>query len=695
MKKLNFTGLLYRSEIDGLRTVAVLSIILYHANIVVFGHDFFKGGFVGVDIFFVISGYLISRILLYELFEKSRINFTQFYERRARRILPILFTVFIISFPLAYKYLLPPQFIEYTQSMLSAIFFGSNIYFYFTNVQYGAADSLLQPLLHTWSLGVEEQFYILFPIILILIYRFAKKNLIIITAVLILFSLQYADYQSTKNTQLNFFMISSRIWELGIGTLLAFYELKYGRIKHKLLNQTIPLLGFCLISFAIVSFNKQTPHPSFITLLPTLGTALIILYSHNKSDLIGKILSIKPIVGIGLISYSMYLWHYPIFSFARIIDTNGLHNDEKYLLIVVSIVLSVISYFIIEKPFRNKKIFTTKEFSVAILALLIILLTMSFKVIETKGFEDRMPKILTKDKILNIFGGDEEVYNRLKGDDGKPCYKREDNFCEFGNNKKGHINIVGDSHLASIESNLVERLEDNYSFTSLNHTGCWVIKDTFRYNDTNKNIVDINCGADYQNKRIEKINENPNSIIVVGGRLPLILTKHFFDNEEGGKELNAEFYKRWQPPNGLTIEEAIQTTLLDLMNEGHKVILLYPLVEAGWHVPEKLYNSFPVKTLDNMTDWVKNNIISTSYDVYKKRTRTSFELLDGIKHSNLYRLYPHRLLCNNQIKGRCITHDDINIFYFDDDHPSNEGAKLINNLIIEKIKEFEGVPDLE
>ena len=267
----------YRSEIDGLRTIAVLSVILYHAQIVVFGHDFFKGGFVGVDIFFVISGYLISRILLSELFEKGKISFLQFYERRARRILPILFTVFLVSFPLAYKYLLPNQFIEYAQSILSATFFGSNIFFYFTNTQYGAEDSLLQPFLHTWSLGVEEQFYILFPIALLLAYKFAKNYLITIIAVLILISIQYADWQSTKNTQLNFFMMTSRLWELGIGSLLAFYELKYGRVKHELLNQTMPLLGLAMIAHAIVFFNNQTPHPSFITLLPTLGTALIIL----------------------------------------------------------------------------------------------------------------------------------------------------------------------------------------------------------------------------------------------------------------------------------------------------------------------------------------------------------------------------------------------------------------------------------
>jgi len=408
----------YRCEIDGLRTIAVLSVILYHAQIVVFGHDFFKGGFVGVDIFFVISGYLISRILLSELFEKGKISFLQFYERRARRILPISFTVFIASFPLAYKYLLPYQLIEYAQSILSATFFGSNIFFYFTNTQYGAEDSLLQPFLHTWSLGVEEQFYILFPIVLLLAYKFAKNYLVTIIAVLILISLTYADWLSTKNTQLNFFMLTSRLWELGIGSLLAFYELKYGRVKHELLNQTMPLLGLAMIAYAIVFFNNQTPHPSFITLLPTLGTALIILYSVNTKDLVGKVLSWKPIVGVGLISYSMYLWHYPLFAFARMSDTNGLHNDEKYLLILLTFVLSIISYFLIEKPFRNKQFLNIKKFSVAIIALLVVVLTINYIVIDLKGLKERLSN--------NFFHSSQNIDEKLLESKAKDHYENLD-----------------------------------------------------------------------------------------------------------------------------------------------------------------------------------------------------------------------------------------------------------------------------
>ena len=678
----------YRSEIDGLRTIAVLSVILYHAQIVVFGHDFFKGGFVGVDIFFVISGYLISRILLSELFEKGKISFLQFYERRARRILPILFTVFIVSFPLAYKYLLPNQFIEYAHSIFSATFFGSNIFFYFTNTQYGAEDSLLQPFLHTWSLGVEEQFYILFPIVLLLAYKFAKNHLVTIIAVLILISIQYADWQSTKNTQLNFFMLTSRLWELGIGSLLAFYELKYGRVKHELLNQTMPLLGLAMIVHAIVFFNNQTPHPSFITLLPTLGTALIILFSVNTTDLVSKVLSWKPIVGIGLISYSMYLWHYPIFAFARMADTNGLHNDEKYLLILLTFVLSIVSYFLIEKPFRNKQLLNVKKFSVAILILLIAVLGVNWKVFETKGFERRIPLLLSN-HLLTSNDNSEKFWNSLKVNRER-CNGRDDNFCEFGNSFGKNIFIVGDSHLASLSIDLIDRLKDKNKLIMMTNRGCWMIKDTYRFKDKEKKILDEKCGLDYQKKRIEMIRQKPNSIILLGGRMPLYLSQHFFDNEEGGIENNENngFWKVFEHKEQKPIKEAIKDTMLKLMNDGHKIVLLYPIPEVGWDVPKKLFRDLP-KDVNRLKNWLDDYRITTSYEVYQKRTQPSFELFDSIHHPNLYRVYPHKLLCDNQIKGRCITHDDENIFYVDDDHPSNEGAKLINNLIIDKLKEID------
>jgi peptidoglycan/LPS O-acetylase OafA/YrhL len=403
----------YRPEIDGLRSIAVLSIIFYHAQIIIFGDEFLKGGFVGVDIFFVVSGYLISRILLSELFDEGKINLLHFYERRVRRIVPVLLATFIVSFPFAYNYLLPSQFTEYAQSILSATFFSSNIFFYLTNTQYGAQDSLLQPFLHTWSLGVEEQFYIFFPILILLGYRFFKHHLITIITILILLSLLYAEWMSSQNQQFNFFIIFTRFWELGIGSLLAFYELKYGRVKNNLLNHTLPLLGLSLIAYSIVFFGQQTPHPSLVTLLPTLGTALIILYAGNKVDVVSKFLSLKVIVGIGLISYSLYLWHYILFAFARITDTDGLENYEKYYLILATLILSIISYFLVERPFRNNQFVSAKKFIITIMIALFCITTTNLMVVASDGFINRLPTIFNSDKKSSL---DAELRDMIDND---------------------------------------------------------------------------------------------------------------------------------------------------------------------------------------------------------------------------------------------------------------------------------------
>ncbi len=280
----------YRPEIDGLRAIAVLSVILFHAQIVIAGRDWFEGGFIGVDIFFVISGYLITRIILSELFEKGSFSFLEFYNRRARRILPMLFTVMLVSFPFAWQWLLPSDFIEYSKSILSAVFFGSNFFFYNAATEYGADSSLLKPFLHTWSLGIEEQFYIVFPILLIVFHKFLKNHLLTLFLAMLLLSLQFSSVMGERNVELNFYLPFSRFWELLVGSVLAYLELRHGRIKNELAAHTFPIIGFYLIIYSILFFDVKIPHPGFQTLIPIIGVALIIAFSSTK-DLVGKVLS--------------------------------------------------------------------------------------------------------------------------------------------------------------------------------------------------------------------------------------------------------------------------------------------------------------------------------------------------------------------------------------------------------------------
>ena len=380
--------LTYRPEIDGLRAIAVVAIILYHAEVTIFGQQPFKGGFIGVDIFFVISGYLITSIILKELVTTGSFSFKHFYERRIRRILPALLFVMLISLPFAWMYLLPSSLIDFSKSLLYSLGFSSNFYFWNSGQQYGAESGLLKPFLHTWSLSVEEQFYILFPIVLLIAFKYFRKCLIHILILGFVVSLGLADWTSRNYPSVSFYYLHTRMWELLAGFILAYFEITLGRkSKHQTLNLILPTIGLFLILFNIIFFKLYFPHPSFYTLPAILGICLIIWFAH-KDEPITKILSSKLFVGIGLISYSLYLWHYPIFAFARIAEFDQGSLFKKLLLGTITLILSIVSYYLIERPARNKN----NRFRVIVSLIIIsisILIIYSLNFIQKNGYKNR------------------------------------------------------------------------------------------------------------------------------------------------------------------------------------------------------------------------------------------------------------------------------------------------------------------
>ena len=336
----------YRSEIDGLRALAVIPVIFFHA-----GFNFFSGGFVGVDVFFVISGYLITTIIIKEL-NNNTFSIKRFYERRARRILPALIFVILISSIISFIFLTRSELGSYFKSVISTLLFFSNFYFYKTT-PYFRSESDLEPLLHTWSLSIEEQFYIIFPITLLLFHKFFKRYIFLMLAFGFVASLLICQFLALKTGgTLNFYFTFSRAWELALGAICA-HILIYKNLSYStLIKNLLSTIGIILIVFSIFFFSRQTVFPSFYTLVPTIGTSLIILFA-DKDTFINKILSIKFLVGIGLISYSLYLWHQPLLAFGRIFF-DDLSIIKKLTLIFLSVLMSIFSYFLIEKIFRDK-----------------------------------------------------------------------------------------------------------------------------------------------------------------------------------------------------------------------------------------------------------------------------------------------------------------------------------------------------
>ena len=444
--------LTYRPEIDGLRAIAVGVVILYHAQINILGNQPFKGGFIGVDIFFVISGYLITSIILKELVTTGSFSFKHFYERRIRRILPVLLFVMLVSLPFAWMYLLPSSFIDFSKSILYSLGFSSNFYFHYSGQQYGAQSGLLKPFLHTWSLSVEEQYYIFFPVILLITFKFFRKFLIYILLLGFIISLGLAELTSRSYPSINFYFLHTRMWELLAGSILAYFEITNGcRSKNKILNLILPFTGFLLIGHSILFFNDKIFHPSFYTLSPIIGVCLIIWFS-NKNEIITKMLSTRLFVGTGLISYSLYLWHYPIFAFTRMIDfTQGSLLNKLFLGIII-IILSTLSYYFIEKPFRNKK----NKFKVILSLILIsisVLVVFNINCIQKDGYKKRLDFNIKNYKV------DSKSY-RLEYENFEINY----NYNNYDDRK--NILIVGNSHAEDIlkilsKTNLTDRIYFN------------------------------------------------------------------------------------------------------------------------------------------------------------------------------------------------------------------------------------------
>lgn len=335
------TALSYRPEIDGLRAVAVVPVILFHAGLSVF-----SGGYIGVDVFFVISGYLITAILISEL-ERGDFSIAKFYERRARRILPALFFVILCCIPFAWMWMLPEELKDFSQSIVAVVFFASNILFW-KEEGYFAPSAELKPLLHTWSLAVEEQYYLLFPVFLLLAWRFGRNRVFWMVLATAAFSLLLSEWGWRNRPTANFYLAPTRAWELLAGSMCAFHLTG----RHQRPSDVFSLLGLGMILLAIFFYDDSTPLPSIYGLLPVGGTVLVIIFG-SAGSIAARLLSMRGFVGIGLVSYSAYLWHQPVFAFARIRSVVQPSPSLMVMLAMFSLALAYLSWRFVEKPFRK------------------------------------------------------------------------------------------------------------------------------------------------------------------------------------------------------------------------------------------------------------------------------------------------------------------------------------------------------
>lgn len=670
MKRLNVSRLIYRPEIDGLRAVAVIPVILFHAGMTVF-----SGGYVGVDVFFVISGYLITAILISEL-ERGDFSIARFYERRARRILPALFFVILCCIPFAWMWMLPAELKDFSQSIVAVVFFASNILFW-REEGYFAPAAELKPLLHTWSLAVEEQYYLLFPVFLLVMWRFGRNRVFWAICGAAAFSLLLSEWGWRNKPSANFYLAPMRAWELLAGSICAFWL--SGRELRA--NNWLSLAGLGLIVLAIFYYDDATPFPSVYALAPVLGTALMILFG-GAGTWTAKLLSTRGFVGIGLISYSAYLWHQPLFAFARLRSIMEPSPALMIALAALSLVLAYFSWRYIEKPFRKGQgsILPTRRsmfaYSGAVAA--------TFAAVGVgghlgNGFEGRF----SRDVMRFVDAKADKASADCHFDQSRVLLSHPQKQCMSATSGAPDVMLIGDSHMWALTDALREDMaKKKINYYILSHTSCLPLSG-FRTFDGPK-IYDCNK---FLERALDFASSKGIKTIVLAARFPLYLHGKRYDNQEGGVEVGdcgfVDTIDRMQSKCEDVNRESrvlrqLETQIRKLSN-SFNVVLVQPIPEAGWDVPSTAFKGAYF--------YGTKGYLSTNYRYYFNRSIEVNTLFDRLERDlpNLYVARVANDICSKE-SGRCKNSDLSGVYYYDDDHLSNAGARLVAPTIVDAIE---------
>ena len=622
----------FREDINGLRAFAVLVVVFYHTEI-----ELFKGGWLGVDIFFVISGYLISNIIISEL-NDNNFSFQNFYMKRIRRILPALFTTLLTTTTFVYFLLTPNAMLEYSNSLISSIFFYSN--YYFENLDFYTAEATkFMPFLHTWSLAIEEQFYILFPFLTYILYKYLKQYFSYFILIFIFISI----YLNSSTIALEkFYMLEFRMWELLTGVILMILSSKY-HLKH------LEKIGAILLVFSVFYFDDDWINDIEPKLISITGICLFIFSNDSKSKFT-KVLMFKPIAFIGLSSYSIYLFHQPIYSMYLIYKRNNFYGDinslEKIILIFLILIISYFSYVLVEK----KLAYSNHTFSY-LLTVVIVLIFFNLFVNKTDGKFSNLPLVDEKIYQTQLNYKNNFSKNSLNGSikdcDSAARRNYDNNFesmCIFNKKADNRLILVTDSSGNTLSNSIIEKLDKDIQIQLL--TGGSIYRCLFspkRHDD---------CSGNETLYLEELIESNKNSLFLFTGAY------YRFSNEFS--DINKIEY------------------FINLVNKNNsKVLFLFPtpFVKDENNILDFYFYghyNFGDTISYNKADWLVQ-----SENIFNFISPVQEQFYEIIDYTNIF--------CDNLVPNYCVNALQENLYYYDIHHLTKEGIELFINDLIVKI----------
>lgn len=655
--------MMYRKDIDGLRSLAVLPVLFFHA-----GFSLFSGGYVGVDIFFVISGFLITNILLQELADQ-KFSVLNFYQRRARRILPALFSVLLFT-SVAAALIIPPElFREYGQSLVSVVLFTSNIFFYLDGGYFGF-DAEKIPLLHTWSLAVEEQFYIVVPPLLYLLYRYGLFVLGVGIVLLALLSLSWSQYLLIEQQQdSSFFLIISRAWELFAGSLIAIYRLEKKHVPFKT-AQVLSLLGLLLIAGSMFCYQPDTMFPGFAAFVPVLGAFLIISYSR-PTTWVYRLLSLKPLVWVGLISYSLYLIHQPVFALSRFLFVAEPSTLVFTGLILLSIILAYANYRYVEQPFRQPGNYSNSTIFIAGGLGCAIVVSIGLVIHVKQGFPQRYGKVDLTETIQPS-----PLRAKCHAKDGSISAAQA---CQLSGPYSENWAMLSDSHGVELAYELAHRLDKT-------QIGLTQYSASFCPPALLHKVSIVGC-SQWQQDAVDRIlADNSLSTVVLVFRSSAYIAgrqiKHYpaVPDEDRSVEFELSGMEVSKEQSYQLFWENYLHLIDQLRRAGKRVVVLDPLPELPVDIRQLIYPK------DLLTGNYHLDLVNTTtLDFYQQRHRFILGKLATLaQNEQLIRVSPLPVFCNLHF---CAATKAGKSLYFDDDHPSLYGAGLLAEYVLRELRQ--------